>query len=312
MTEPETLAATGAAPLPRQRRAWLAALLGFFAPGAGQLYNGEPHTAIVWFAVFAVLNLGFFFGLPNFPPDLPALGLLVALTLGALLLQIAAAVHAFIHARRVAPTPLRRYQRVWLYGLMVIALPALNLAASPPWIKSYYAPSASNVPTLLVGDRFFAEPGYFHHHPPQRGEMAVFRLAADNGTVYVKRIVGLPGDSVQMRGGVLYLNGTAVPRKAIEDYPTQFEGSTVAMHQYVETLPGGASYRILQVGDGGPLDNTPAYTVPAGNYFTLGDNRSNSLDSRALSEFGYVPAAKLIGRAYIVYWPLARLGAKLN
>jgi signal peptidase I len=311
VTAPETSAA-GAAPLPRRRRAWLAALLGFFAPGAGQLYNGEPRAAILWFAVFVALNLGFFFGLPNFHPDLPVLGLLVALSLGGLLLQIAAAVHAFIHARHAAPAPLRRYQRGWFYGLMVIALPALNFAAAPSWIKSYYAPSGSNIPTLLVGDRFFAEPGYFRSHLPRRGDMAVFRLAADNGTVYVKRIVGLPGDTVQMRGGVLYLNDAAVPRQAIEDYPVQSEGSTVVMHQYVETLPGGAAYRILQAGDNGPLDNTPSFTVPAGNYFTLGDNRSNSLDSRVLSQFGYIPAANLLGRAYIVYWPLARLGMKLN
>jgi signal peptidase I len=302
-----------AAPKSRpRRRAWLAGLLGFLAPGAGQLYNGELRAAVIWFAAFIALNLGFYFGLPNFHPDVPVLGLFVGLALCIFVLQIAAALHAVNRARRAELAPLRAYQRAGLYGLMVIAMPALSFAAAPPWIKSYFAPSSSNVPSLLVGDRFLVELGYFRRCPPQRGDMAVFRLATDNGVDYVKRIVGLPGDTVQMRDGVLYINGELVPRKRIEDYPFAFEGATVAMHQYVETSPGGAAYRIIKVGDNGPLDNTPIYTVPPGNYFTLGDNRDNSLDSRVQSQFGSIPAAKLIGRAYIVYWPLSRFGMKPN
>ena len=88
---------------PRRRRAWLAALLGFLAPGAGQLYDGKLHTAVIWFAIFAVLNVGIFFVLPNFHPDVPVLGLFAAASIGALVLQSAAAIHAFIHARRAAP-----------------------------------------------------------------------------------------------------------------------------------------------------------------------------------------------------------------
>jgi signal peptidase I len=291
----------------KRRRPWLAALLSFLAPGAGQLYNGEPKAAIVFFALFAVLNIVFFFGLPYFHLDLPTLGMLVALSCSSLVLQIAAAAHAFSHARRAAPVPLTRYQRGWLYTAMILLMPVINHAA-PSWIKSYYTPSASNVPTLLIGDRFFTELGYYRDHAPRRGDIAVFTLPKDNRTDYVKRIVGLPGDIVQMRDGVLYLNGEAVPRRPIDDYSLRSEGSTVLMHQYVETLPDGASHRIVKIGDQGPLDNTPAFTVPAGQYFVLGDNRDNSLDSRVMSQFGYVPATNLVGRVYVVYWPFARLG----
>jgi signal peptidase I len=103
-----------------------------------------------------------------------------------------------------------------------------------------------------------------------------------------------------------------VPRRQIEDYRLESEESITVVRQYVETISEGVSYRIVQASDHGPLDNTPVYTVPPGNYFALGDNRGNSLDSRVPAQFGYVPAGKLIGRAYMIYWPFARLGTKLN
>src|SRR5271154_5450515 len=189
---------------PRRRRVWLAALLSFFAPGDGQLYNGEPRQAAILFAIFVVLNLAVFSGLPRFHPDLPVLGAFVVLTIAALCLQIGAAVHAFIRARRAARAPLGAWQRGWLYAAMIIALPALNVAAGSWWIKSYYIPSASNVPTLLVGDRLFVEVGYYRDHAPQRGDMIVFKSPKDGRTAFVKRIVGLPGEKIQMRHGNLY------------------------------------------------------------------------------------------------------------
>lgn len=309
MTDPEKAVAAGRRMTPRRRRPWLAALLSFFAPGAGQLYNGEVHAAAFWFVLFVLLDLGFFFALPYFHPDLLVLGMLIALALGSVVLPIAAAANGFIHARRAEPAPLAPYQRGWVYAAMLLMLPALNAAAAPPWIKSYRTPSASNVPTLLVGDRFLVEPGYYQDHAPQRGEMAVFNLPTDNRTAYVKRIVGLPGDTVQMRDGILYINGEAVPRQAIDDYLLRSEETAISMRQYIETLPGGASYRIVKIGDHGPLDNTPTYTIPAGHYFALGDNRDNSMDSRMMSQFGYIRAADLIGRAYVIYWPLGRLAS---
>jgi signal peptidase I len=316
MTEPQTLEPARRS-RPRRRRAWLAALLSFFAPGTGQLYNGEARSAVVLFAFFAVFDLAFFFVLRKFDPDLPVLGIFVLLTVLGLALQIGAAIHAFIHGRRSALVSLRTYQRGWIYAAMIIALPALNFAAGPWLVKSYYVPSGSNIPTLLVGDRFLAETDYYRDHALQRGDMIVFLSPKDGRTVFVKRIVGLPGEKIQMRHGNLYINDQMVPRRQIDDYPHQSEDSSVAMHQYIETLPSGASeagisHRILKVGDDGPLDDTPVYDVPAGHYFALGDNRDNSLDSRVLSTFGYVPAASLIGRAYIIYWPLARLGYKFD
>jgi len=184
------------------------------------------------------------------------------------------------------------------------------------------------VPTLLVGDYLFVSKfsyGYSRYslpfglpllsgriylpfsHLPERGDVAVFKLPTDPSTDYIKRIVGLPGDRMQMRNGNLYINDQLVPRRAIDDYVYE-EGSTaVVLHQYIESLPRGPGeppleHLIIKVGNNGPLDNTPIYEVPAGHYFAMGDNRDNSQDSRVLSAVGYVPVENLVGRAQFLFF----------
>jgi signal peptidase I len=139
--------------------------------------------------------------------------------------------------------------------------------------------------------------------PPKRGDVAVFKLPRDNKTDYIKRIVGLPGDTIQMREGRLYINGTLVPR----DNPTEYNyidtnGGSVRTTQYIETLPNGVKHRILEISDQAMLDETPVYTVPPNHYFCMGDNRDNSQDSRALSAVGFVPLENLVGRAEFIFF----------
>src|SRR6266699_1167174 len=199
---------------------------------------------------------------------------------------------------------------------VLIALVVRTVAYEP-----FNIPSGSMVPTLLVGDYLFVSKfsyGYSRYslpfglpvfsgriffHPPDRGDVIVFKLPTDNSTDYIKRVIGLPGDHIQMKGGNLYINDHLVQRRRIQDYLYQEgNGTVIPLAQYIETLPNGRQHLIIKMGDNGPLDNTPVYDVPPGDYFMMGDNRDNSQDSRVLSAVGYVPAENLVGRAEFIFF----------
>ena len=190
--------------------------------------------------------------------------------------------------------------------------------------EPFNIPSGSMKPTLLVGDYLFVSKysyGYSRYSFPgslplfegrilsstvKRGDVAIFRLPTDPSVDYIKRIVGLPGDRIQVIDGILHINGTAVERRRIEDFvETGPGGQEIRIPRYVETMPdGGPSYETLDQTPYGALDNTPVYTVPAGHYFAMGDNRDNSQDSRVLSAVGFVPEENLIGRAEVLFFSI--------
>ncbi|MEK9645524.1 MAG: signal peptidase I [Alphaproteobacteria bacterium] len=199
---------------------------------------------------------------------------------------------------------------------VLIALVIRTVAFEP-----FNIPSGSMIPTLLVGDYLFVSkysygysrhslplslpviPGRIFSSLPERGDVAVFKLPKDNRTDYIKRIVGLPGDKIQVRRGRLFINGELVPRNKIDPYATPGRfGTTRQIAQYIETLPGGAEHRIIEQSDGDRLDNTGVYTVPPRHVFAMGDNRDDSLDSRVLSEVGFIPIENLVGRAEFIFF----------
>ncbi len=198
---------------------------------------------------------------------------------------------------------------------MLIAVGIRTVAFEP-----FNIPSGSMIPTLLVGDYLFVSKysyGYSRYslpfslplfsgrifgRIPQRGDVAVFKLPRDNSTDYIKRLVGLPGDRIQMIHGQLYINGTVVPREPAGDYVAQGDGPQMLLKRYLETLPGGRQHFILKASDDQPLDNTQEYKVPEGYVFAMGDNRDNSLDSRVLNAVGFVPLENLVGRAEFLFF----------
>jgi signal peptidase I len=144
---------------------------------------------------------------------------------------------------------------------------------------------------------------------PRLGDVVVFRLPRDSSVIFIKRLVGLPGDTVQMINGQLHINGQPVKRERIEDFVETEGGRAVGVKQWRETLPNGVSYATLDPVDNGLYDNTSVYEVPAGNYFMLGDNRDNSTDSRTAAGrggVGFVPLENLVGRAEIIYLSVDR------
>ncbi len=188
--------------------------------------------------------------------------------------------------------------------------------------QPFSIPSGSMRPTLLEGDYLFVSKfayGYSRHSlpfspglfegriwsgTPERGDVAVFKLPSNTRFDYIKRVIGLPGDRVQMRGGALYLNGEAVEREAagtIQDVDITERRDPIDV--YVETLPNGVSYRTLDLQQGTIGDDTREFVVPEGHYFMLGDNRDNSADSRFA--VGFVPHENLVGRANIIFFSIA-------
>src|ERR1700751_4110210 len=189
--------------------------------------------------------------------------------------------------------------------------------------QPFNIPSGSMMDTLLIGDYLFVSKysyGYSHYslplspplfsgrifgHEPSRGDVVVFRLPKDDSTDYIKRVIGLPGDKIQMIDGVLRINGEPVKRERVDDFIETEEGTRASgVKRWRETLPNGVSYPPLDLVDNGFYDNTPVYQVPAGHYFMMGDNRDNSTDSRVLSQVGYVPFENIVGRAEIIFFSI--------
>ena len=189
--------------------------------------------------------------------------------------------------------------------------------------QPFNIPSGSMIPTLLIGDYLFVNKfsyGYSRHSfpfgppifkgrvlegQPKRGDVVVFFNPKHDNLDYIKRLVGMPGDRVQVKDGVLHINDQAVVLEKIDDYHTTGkDGHLLVIPQYTETLPGGVKHRILKSAPFGEgrLDNTEVFTVPEGHYFMMGDNRDNSSDSRVMSAVGYVPFENLIGKAEILFF----------
>ena len=233
----------------------------------------------------------------------------------------------------------KRQQGVWAENIKTIVYAVLiAVGVRTVMFEPFNIPSGSMIPTLLVGDYLFVSkysygyskysmplsPPLFHGRIfgalPKRGDVAVFKWPRDNSTDYIKRIIGLPGDRIQVKQGQLYVNGELAPRAAEGVFTAKDQGIRTELRRYQETLPGGVKHDILKATDGASnaqrsdfdparefdANNTVEYTVPPDHVFAMGDNRDMSSDSRFMnsSGVGFVPVENLVGRAEILFFSI--------
>ena len=200
-----------------------------------------------------------------------------------------------------------------LYAL-VIAIVIRSL-----FIQPFYIPSSSMEPTMLIGDRLFVTKysyGYSKHSfpfslaifkgrllssSPKRGDVVVFKTTRDNRTDFIKRLIGLPGDSIQFINGDVYINNNKIPKSIISKSDVIYCGNQVKVNTFQEILPNGKTHKTVYYKNNS-FQNTGIFTVPEKNYFFLGDNRDCSGDSRFLSGLGYVPEVNLVGKARFIFF----------
>jgi len=301
---------------------------GFFFRYSGRLFGGhaapaEVRAALAWgqlpsflgVAICLVILLGLkLAGTPASGGVMTALAVIASVTaLWALVLtwlMLASVQHLGVW-RSIAGAVLG-----WFAASLVLLLLAVLFRSFA--FQPFNIPSGSMMPTLQIGDYLFVSKypyGYSHYSlplspelfsgrilpaEPQRGDVVVYRLPRDPSVDYISRIVGLPGERIQMRGGQLYINGAPVARERVEDFVMPQDERGISVKRWRETLPNGASHETLDLQDNGYLDDTREFLVPTGHYFMMGDNRDNAADSR-VAQVGFVPFENLVGRAGLIF-----------
>ena len=230
-------------------------------------------------------------------------------------------------------------ENIWDTAKVIIQALLIAFFVRTFFFQPFNIPSSSMYPTLKIGDYLFVSKlsygygkysfnfsmGGFSGPPwvsccsfidfpdrmiladmPKRGDVAVFKYPQDLSIDYIKRVIGLPGDRIQMKQGQLFINGEAVPKARIANYvdATYESGMGPVVAQFQETLPNGVTYKVLDFGDTS-VDSTDEYLVPAKHYFMMGDNRDNSQDSRYLEKVGFVPIENFVGRADVIFFSFA-------
>ncbi len=230
-------------------------------------------------------------------------------------------------------TPSKSDNGTWETMKIVLQALAIALVIRTFFFQPFTIPSGSMIPTLKIGDYLFVNKLSYGYGPysfnlnlsvfgtqlikigpfdsfrgrvfadyPERGDVVVFKFPRDNETDYIKRTIGLPGDTIRVTQGVLHVNGVPVKRTRIDDYlDSDYGDRAIPIPQFRETLKNGVVFDTLDTSPNSNADNTQEFRVPAGHYFMMGDNRDNSTDSR-FPQVGFVPYDNLVGKATIVFF----------
>lgn len=208
--------------------------------------------------------------------------------------------------------------RVWIVlgiigGIVFVPLFALRILAllGGSGYALYSIPGNSMYPTVAVGDYIFSSANVYRNSVPPRGQVIVFKHPMDGKTDFIKRVIGLPGDRIQIRNGLLHINDAPVKRTLFTGAVSIPEEMKSRLRLYEEELPGAVTHLIAEVTDNEHMDNTEMFEVPQDHVFVLGDNRDNSSDSRM---WGFVPLSLLRDKAFLIYWSTdtSRIGKRIE
>ena len=312
--QPRVVAPTVRPPRPHWSIAGLLNLLGGF--GSGYFYLGRPWRALTAMAISGLYIVALWHGLDGTLAQ--PWNLLIAI-LSQLLLALIFAIDAVVIAARGRAGRLSWYSHLAACLPLAVVGCALNFGPNrlPGYVtasRPFNVPSSSMEPSVHLDEIFVADMRAYETRDPARGDIVTFMLPSDNVTVFVKRLVGLPGETIELKHGVLFVNDIPVPKKPASAYRTLIvDGKAQSAPRFAETLPNGVTHFVLDTIAEGPGDNKGPYTVPPGHYFMMGDNRDNSMDSR-FPQMGFVPRANLTGKAiWIMKSPDEdRIGQRVN
>ena len=292
----------------RERKPLFALALSFFLTGLGQLYNGKPRKGILFFVASLIVPF-LFFQLSVVGPNLILIVFLVLFLASDLGIFVWAARDAWKQAKRMEKNyKLRVYNRLYVYILLVIVLnlftfgPIVNRQKICFFALPYRMPTESMAPTILPGDLIMVDKRIDHASKNlglKRGELVVFKYPRDKNKHFIKRIIGLPGDEIELRGMELYVNGKKWTAQGVPQLEGRgdenIKNGTIAFYEKGDS----GTYRVFYLQ--GAARNDISVSVPEGCCFVLGDNRDNSADSR---HWGYVPLIDIVSKPRLVYFSI--------
>jgi signal peptidase I len=294
----------------KARKPWAAVMLSFFCPGLGHIYCGRIVAGSVLFAItMFFVPMASLMKVLNMTPAICVV-FMVFLAVGTAA-SLYAVISSYFLAKRIgADYRLRDYNHATVYvALLVVAgltsptvFADMGFAFRRNVAEPFYCPAESMLPNLIKGDRFFVDKQAYRDAGPERGDIIVFLNPKDHRTNFIKRVVGLPGDRVEVRGGEVYLNGEKLPRDPMADAKMELSELPAGSSLFYETN-GQRRYLILKSKGKSEVVDFPETEVPPSHVFVLGDNRDHATDSR---EFGPVPSGDIKGRAVYIYWPAGR------
>jgi signal peptidase I len=293
-----------------KRRIWLAVLLSFIMPGLGQIYCGRLKRGLV-LNFLNILPLPIIIGLFSLSNSPALMHIAIVLIMASMMVLLAAILDsAFLAIRAAAGYQLKDYNNPVVYALLVLIVTGGGIGSTlyirSQGLEAFRVPTASCYPTIVPGDRILANKLAYNRGDPQRGDLVVHICPFNRHSNYIKRIVAVAGDTVEMKDNRLYVNGRElsrrkIPESILDNIRITLKGQPLEGEVFEETN-GNAKYNIFLMDSihDKRLVDFEKITIPEHHCFVLGDNRNNSLDSR---NFGPIPLATIIGRADYIYWP---------